>query len=69
MLAVLGLPQLICKGHRQVVLANVLLHLHMYEYYKIAVILGSQKHSSHSAMQNSMLVALFGVHNARLLST
>lgn len=27
MLAVLGLPQLVCEGHRQVVLADVLLHL------------------------------------------
>ena len=27
MLTVLGLPQLVCEGHRQVVLADVLLHL------------------------------------------
>lgn len=27
MLAVLGLPQLVCEGHCQVVLADVLLHL------------------------------------------
>ena len=35
MLAVLGLPQLVCEGHCQVVLANVLLNLHAITYCQL----------------------------------